>query len=92
MDRASTGRGGRRGCPLVVELGEVGGEGRILGRPSVEPSVDGGRVKSAGPRHRARGGIVLAGNPKVEVPIVPAVSSSATTVPQKASLEFIGFR
>ena len=36
--------------------------------------------------------IVLAGNPKVEVPIVPAVSSSATTVPQKASLEFIGFR
>ena len=29
-------RGGRRGSPLVVELREVGGEGRILGRPAVE--------------------------------------------------------
>ena len=29
-------RGGRRGSPLVVEFREVGGEGRILGRPAVD--------------------------------------------------------
>ena len=48
---ATARRGGRRGCSLVVELGE----GRILGRPAVEPSVDAAVSKSAGPRHRATG-------------------------------------
>ena len=33
-------RGGRRGSPLVVELREVGGEGRILGRPAVEAGLN----------------------------------------------------
>ena len=33
-------RGGRRGSPLVVEFREVGGEGRILGRPAVEAGLN----------------------------------------------------
>ena len=33
-------RGGRRGSSLVVELREVGGEGRILGRPAVEAGLN----------------------------------------------------
>ena len=33
-------RGACRGSPQVVELGEVGGEGRVLEPPAVEPGVE----------------------------------------------------
>ena len=33
-------RGACRGAPQVVELGEVGGEGRVLEPPAVEPGVE----------------------------------------------------